>query len=137
MWSAGNHFGGGALHFFEFGHEVRLGVQSACSIHDDDFGRARFGSGYRIVNNGGWVGAGFLLDDFNSVALRPDFELLDGGGAKSVRGTKHYATILPAKPVCQLANASGLACAIYADNEDDARPGAIRRGGDPTRGHRR
>src|ERR1044072_9204390 len=32
--SAGDDFAGGALHFFQFGHEVGFGVQAAGGVHD-------------------------------------------------------------------------------------------------------
>src|SRR5712692_43528 len=122
---AGNHFGGGALHLFEFSHEVRFGVQASGGIHDDDVGRARFGSGDSVVNNRGGVGAGFLLDDFDAVALRPDFQLLDRGGAKRVRGAEHHAAAFLAQPVGELPDAGGLARAVHAVNDNHARAAAV------------
>ena len=66
-------------------------MQTSSGIHDDDIGRARLGGGDRVVNNCGRVGAGFLLDDLDAVALRLDFQLLDGRGAKGVRRAEHDA----------------------------------------------
>src|SRR5579885_2933506 len=116
---AGDDFGGGALHFFEFGHEIGLGVETAGGVNDDGIGFAGLGGGDRVEDDGGRVGAGFLLDDFYAVALRPDFKLLDGGGAEN------DAVPLLAEAVCELADAGGLAGAIDADDENDAGIGAI------------
>ena len=127
---AGNDFGGGALHFFELGHQIGFGVQASGGIDDDDVGGARLGSGHRVVNDRGGIGAGFLFDDFDAVALRPDFQLLDGGGAKGVRGAEHHAAAFLAKAVGELADAGGLARAVDADNENHARAAAILRSGD-------
>ena len=124
---AGNDFGGGALHFFELGHQVGFGVQAAGGVDDDHVGAARFGGGQRVEDDGGGIGAGFLLDHFDAVALRPDFELLDGGGAKGVGGAEHHAASFLAQAIRELADAGGFAGAVDADDENDARIVAIRR----------
>src|SRR6267378_4484240 len=100
-------------------------MQASRRIHDDDISRARLGSGDSIVNDRGGVGAGFLFDNLDAVALRPDFQLLDRGGAKRVCSAEHYATSFLAKPVSQLPNARGFARAVDADNENHARAAAI------------
>src|SRR5205807_9968631 len=53
---AGNHLGSGALHFFELGHQVGLGVQTASGIHNDDVGGASLSGSHGVVHNGGRVG---------------------------------------------------------------------------------
>src|SRR5260370_41352644 len=81
-------------------------------IHDDDIGRARLGGGNGVVNYRCRVGAGFLFNDLNAVALRPDFQLLDRSRAKRVRGAKHHAASFLAKPLGELSDAGGLARAV-------------------------
>src|SRR5579883_1302077 len=68
MRSAGDDFGGGALHLFEFSHEIGLGVEAAGGIDDDGIGVAGFGGGDGVEDDGGRIGTGFLLDDFDAVA---------------------------------------------------------------------
>src|SRR5437762_7743496 len=80
-------------------------MQAPRRIDDDDIIRARLGGGNRIVDYRRRIGAGFLLDDLDADALRPDFQLLDRGGAKRVRGAKHDALSFLAKPVCELPDA--------------------------------
>src|SRR5882672_209813 len=100
-------------------------MQAPGGIDDDDIGGARFGGGDCIVNDRGGVGAGFLLDDLDAVALCPDFQLLDRGGAKRVRGAEHHAASFLAQPVREFSDAGGLARAVDADNENDAGAAAI------------
>ena len=125
MRRAGNNFGGGALHFLEFLHEVGFGVQAAGSVDDDGVGGTRFGCGHGVEDYSGGVGAGFLLDDFHPIALRPDFELFDGGGAEGVCGTEDNAASVLAQAIGELADAGGFAGAVYADNKNHARIVAI------------
>ena len=100
-------------------------MEASRGIHDNDVRRARFGGGDRVVHNCGRVGAGFLLDDLDAVALRPDFQLFDGGGAKRVRSAEHHAAALLAQAVCELSDAGGLARPVDADDENHARAAAI------------
>jgi len=91
---AGNHFCGGAFHFFEFLHEIGFGVEAAGGVYDYRIRAAGFCGGHGVKDDGGGVGAGFLLDDFDIVALGPDFELFDGGGAEGVRGAEDDAAAI-------------------------------------------
>src|SRR6266481_5569501 len=100
-------------------------MQASRRIDDDDISRARLGGGHGVVYDSGRIGAGFLFDDFDAVALSPDFQLLDRSGAKRVRGAEHHAASFLAKPVGELPDAGGLARAIDADNENHARATAI------------
>src|SRR5438132_10255815 len=125
MRRAGNHFCGSALHLFQLGHEVGFGVEASRGIHDDDVRRSRFGGGDGVVNHRGGVGAGFLLDDLDAVALRPNFQLLDGRGTNRVGSAEpHAASFLP-QAVGELSDAGSLAYPVDADNENYARSAAI------------
>jgi hypothetical protein len=53
-------------------------------VHDDGIIGALFGDGQGVKEHGGGIGAGLLADNFNLLASRPDFQLLVGGGPKSV-----------------------------------------------------
>ncbi len=118
---AGNYFGGGALHFFQLGHQVGFGVQAAGGVHDDDVGVASARGGERVENDGGGIGAGFLFDHFDAGAARPDFELLDGGGAESVGGAEHHGGAFFFQAIGEFADGGGFAGAVDADDEEDAR----------------
>src|SRR6267378_5784681 len=100
-------------------------MQAPSGIHDDHVCGSRLGGGNRIVNDSCRIGAGFLFDDLDAVALRPDFQLLDGGGAKRICGAEHHAATFLAKPVCELPNARGLASAVDANNENHTSSRAI------------
>ena len=63
---------------------------------------------------------------FNAVALRPDFQLLDGGGTKRVRGAQHHAATILTKAIGELADAGRLASAVDANNKNHAGVIAIR-----------
>src|SRR5882762_7820290 len=100
-------------------------MQAPSGIHDDHVCGSRLGGGNRVVNDSCRIGAGSLFDDLDAVALRPDFQLLDRGGAKRICGAEHHAAAFLAKPVCEFPNAGGLASAIDAHNENDAWAAAI------------
>src|SRR5712664_2377440 len=127
MGRAGNYFGGGALHFFKLGHQVGFRVQASSGIYNDDVCRARLGRGRRIS-------AGFLFDDLNAVALRPDFQLLDRGSAKRVCGAEHHTAAFLAQPVREFSDTCGLARAVDPDNKNHVRAAAILRGGNAAPG---
>jgi len=84
MRRAGNYLCGSALHLFEFEHQVGFCVQAACGIHNHRVRATGFRRGHRVEYDRCRIGAGFLLDDFDAVALGPDLELLDCGGTKRV-----------------------------------------------------
>src|SRR3984885_14712046 len=118
---AGDYLGGGALHLVELGHQVRLGVQAAGGVHDDDISAAGARGGERVENDGGGIGAGFLFDHFDAGAACPDFELFDGGGAESIGGAEHHGDALFFQAIGEFADGGGFAGAVDADNEQDAR----------------
>ena len=103
-------------------------MEAAGGVYDERVGGARFGGGHGVVDDGGGIGAGFLLDDIDAVTRGPDFELLDGGGTEGVGGAEDHAEIVLAEAVGELADAGGFAGAVHADDEDDARASAVGRG---------
>jgi len=118
--SARNHFCGGAFHFFEFKHEIGFGVETAGGVDDYGIGAAGFCCSHGVEDYRGGVGAGFLFDEFDAVALGPDFELFDRGSAEGVRGAKDDAAAILAEAIGEFADAGGFAGTVYADDEDDA-----------------
>ena len=123
MRRAGHELGGGALHLFEFLHQVGFRVQAPRGIHDDHVHVARASGGQAIIDDGGGIGAGFLFDQFRSGAIGPDGELLDCGGAKGISGAKHHGRAILTQPMRQLADRRGFAGAVYADYENYPRTG--------------
>ena len=77
--------------------------------------------GERVENNRRRIGAGFLFDDFDARAARPYFELLDGRGAKRVRGAEHHGRAFFLQAIGELADGGGFSGAVHADDEEHAR----------------
>ena len=85
MRSAGNNALRGALHLFQFGHQVGFGVQPSGSVHDHAVGVAGFGCIQSVEQHRCRIASGFGLDDLHAGARAPYFKLLNCGGAKCVR----------------------------------------------------
>ncbi len=75
----------------------------------------------RVENYRGGIGARFLFDHFDAGAARPDFQLFDGGGAESVGGAEDHAGAFFFQAIGEFADGGGLAGAVDADDEQDAR----------------
>jgi hypothetical protein len=65
---------------------MNLRMKSSRRIDQQDINATAFGGLHAIINHGGGIGAGPMFDQIDADALRPRFELLDGGGTKGVRG---------------------------------------------------
>ena len=52
VWGSGDEALGGAAHLVELLHEVGLGVEAACCVHDKDLRATGFGGGAGIVEGG-------------------------------------------------------------------------------------
>ncbi len=87
----GDHARGGAAHFFQFRHQVGLGLQAAGGIDNYVIGLAGFGCGEGIEHDGAGVRAGVLADDLDAGAFAPDFELFNGCGAECIGGAEQDA----------------------------------------------
>jgi len=113
-----------APHLGQLLHQVRLRVQAAGRIHDDDVAPAGLRRRDRVEGHGGRVGATLRAHEVGARALGPDLELLFGGGAKRVRGGQHdRASRLP-EAMRELADRRRLAGAVDPDDEDDGRRAA-------------
>ena len=119
----GVKFGDDALDFFQFFHQVVLGVQAAGGVDDEDVYAARGGGLQRVVGDGGGIGAGALGDDRDVVARAPGLQLFDGGGAEGVARGEHDFFAFLLEVACQFADGGGFACAVDAGHEDDERFG--------------
>jgi hypothetical protein len=94
-------------------------------VHDDGIEIARLRGADAVKNYGRGIGASPLLDQLSARAARPDFELLDGRGAESIRRAEKHGRAFLFQPVGELADGGCLANSVYPDHEDDA--GRLRR----------
>ena len=78
----------------------------------------------------------FCLIKSTPGAARPNFELLDGSGAKGIRRAEDDAGALFLEAIGQLADGGGFSGAVYADNEEHARRSVGIRGGRRVGGNR-
>ena len=116
------HFAAGdAAHLVELGHQVVFGVEPSGGVDDDEIVVALLGGSQRVENDGGRIGAGFLHDDLNPQASRPDFQLLVRCRPKGVGCTKQGAAALLTEVVRKLGDGRRLADSVHADDEDDLR----------------
>ena len=93
-------------------------MQASGGIGDQHIDAARLGRLDGIEDHRGGVGAGVLGDDRNVVALAPDLQLLDGGGAEGITGGQHHRFALVLEAARQLADGGGLADAVDPDHQD-------------------
>ena len=108
-----------APHLRQLVHQAALRVQAAGGVDDDVVGVARFGRLQRVEEHGRGIAARLVLDDFGSGAIAPDFQLLDGGGAKGIGSGQQNGLALRPQQMRQLADRGGLAGAVHADDQND------------------
>ncbi len=110
---------GRATHLVELFHEVGFRVEAAGGIDEHEVGLAGFGGGERVEKGGGRIAALLGLDKVDAGALRPDFELFDGGGAEGVGGAQEHASAFATVKRGEFAGGGGFAGAGDADHHDD------------------
>ena len=104
-------------------------MQTACGVRNDHIIAACGGRLDRIKDDGGGVCAFACADDGHTGTACPDLQLLAGSGAEGVTGGQHDPLALPGVIIGQLGNAGGLAHAVHADDQHDARLGRqVKRG---------
>ena len=94
-------------------------VKSACRVADDNISVSCLCGRYCVKNYCRRVAALVLLDNLAVTSLCPDFELFNSGGSEGVACRKNNLFALLCKIICKLAYGSGLAHAVYTDNEND------------------
>ena len=101
---------------------LALRVQTSGGIGDQDVDAARLRRLHRVEDDRRRIGAGRLGDHRHVVALAPDLQLLDRGGAERVAGGEQH--LQPSSPAAarELADRRRLAGAVDADDEDHERP---------------
>src|SRR5689334_7074196 len=100
---------------------MRLRMQAACRVDDDHVAAPLAGELDRVVGDRGRVAAALAADEVSSRALRPDLELLFGGGAEGVRRAEHDRAPVFSQPGGELADSGRLAGAVHANDEDHTR----------------
>ena len=83
---AGNLLAHDAMQLLQFLHQVVFGVQAARRIDEQIIRLARLRGGDGVMRDGRGVGAVRAGDHCHFEPLAPEFDLLDGGGAKGVAG---------------------------------------------------
>ena len=121
--STGNLFGNDAVNFFQLFHEVRLGVESPCGIHNEyvELFCFRFFAG--VVGHSRRVRTLLLLHDFATDSLTPDGQLLDGRRPKRIARGHHDFLAFRRQPFGQFGNTRRFAGPVDARDEHDGRPG--------------
>ena len=69
-------------------HQVVFGVQTTGGVGDQHVDATGLGGLHGVEDHRSRVGAGVLGDHRDLVALAPDLQLLDGGGAEGVTGRR-------------------------------------------------
>ena len=102
-------------------HQVRLRVQSAGGVDDDDVTTTCLARLDSVEGDRCGIRATRRSDEIGSGAIRPDLQLLVGGGPEGVRcGNDDRASMLP-QPVSEFADRRRLPGSIHTHDEDDAR----------------
>ncbi len=123
VWGIGDALFDDAADFGELAHQVVLRVQAAGGVDDEHVDVAIDGGVTRIKGNGGGVGSHLVLHDLHINPLRPDGELLDGGGAEGVAGGDHDGLALGFEVAAELGDGGGFAGTVDAGDEDDGGAG--------------
>ena len=111
-----------AAHFRQLLHQVRLRVQAAGRVDEDDVLAARLGGLDRVVGDRGGVAALLRADDVDLRPLGPDLQLLVGRRAERVGRSEDDREPVLAQLVGQLADRRRLAGAVDPDDQDHAGP---------------
>src|SRR5581483_1964919 len=90
------------LVLLELLHQVRLAVEAAGRVREQHADLARAGGLQSIEYHRARIGSRLLSSEFRARALRPDIELLDGGGAERIAGRQHDTVALIREPPCEL-----------------------------------
>ena len=108
-----------AAHLLQLCHQVRLDVQAARRVDDDDVRLFRLRGGDRVVDDGGGVAALLMPDDANFGAVCPDGELICRCRAEGIRRGDGDALLFLYEIIGELADGGRFADAVDADEHDD------------------
>src|SRR5436309_350499 len=96
-------------HLGELLHQVRLGVQPAGGVDDDDVTPVPGCAFDRVEGHGGGVRPALGADELRARALRPDLELLLGGRTVRVCSSEHHRVPVLTQTLRELADGGRLA----------------------------
>ena len=96
-------------------------MQAARRVAEDDVHIARLRRRERIEQHRAGVRALDRADDLAARAVRPDLELVGRRRAERIRRAQQHALALALEAVGHLADGRGLAHAVHADDQHDAR----------------
>src|SRR4029450_13856685 len=108
MWGAFEPLRDHAPDLGELLHEVRLRVQAAGRVDDDDVASARLRGLDRVEGDGSGIGAVRGADEVGPGAVRPDLELLVRRRSEGVRGGDDDGMAVVAEAGGKLAGGRGL-----------------------------
>ena len=94
-------------------------METAGSVDDDDIAAAIDSGIYSIERDRSRIGSGVATDEIGTGTLGPRAQLIDGPGAKGVRGTNEHRHPILFQEVRELPDKGGFAGAIDAYDEDD------------------
>ena len=114
---AGDH----AAHLRKLVHQVRLCVQAAGGVDDDDVASLPVGRLDRVVRHRRGVCAAVRADERRRRAIGPDLELLLRRSAERVSRSQHDGVTVLTKPLGELADRRRLSRPVDADDEEHAR----------------
>ena len=118
---------GDPAHLAQLLHQVRLGVQSAGRVGEDEIEVTRRGPLDGVEHDGAGVAALATPDELDAGPLGPRRQLLGGRGAERVAGGEQHAATGGDLLVGDLADARRLADAVDADEQPDVGPAFARR----------
>ena len=106
---------------FQFLHQFRLVLQPPGGVNDEHIAAGLSGLLKGIPGKAGGISAELGGNNRGIGPLTPDFQLLDGGGAKCITGGKHDTQTTCGQFCGQFANGGCLAGAIDPDHQDHMR----------------
>ena len=123
-----------AFHFRQLRHQIAFRVEPAGGVAKKELDVLPIGRFVGFVAKRSRVGVVLSADHFHAEPFRPNSELLDRRGAKSVRRRQHHAVAIAFEIMRQLRGRRCLAGSIHADDQQRFRPRRVRR--DRQRRHR-
>ena len=107
-----------AVNLFQLLHEVVLRVEAASGVADEEIGLFAHRLLITIEANRGRIAIRRPFDERDAQTLAPDSELLDGGGAESVRSGQNDLVAAVVQNVRQFRGGGGFARSVHADDEE-------------------
>src|SRR5258706_650191 len=104
-----------ATNLLQFLDQMHFGMQAAGGVDQQYVNATALGCLDAVKDHGGRIGAGAVLDHFDTDSLTPDIELFDRSGTKSVAGDEQRLFPGAVKLRGEFADGGGFADAIDAE----------------------